>query len=125
MPTGTIFAPIGTSQGPIGTGQPNREVSKIVAVILEKHRNDFMDNLPRRKGERTLCNAKPLDEFQPLDWIPVDFSFKLLSMRRTFDPKHASAIGIEYNFPNNAMTYEMLDQNMIGEVLRNYIRMTK
>lgn len=108
VPTGTGAAPISTNPVSIGarpvligTRESDTEFSKVETNILEKHHRDFMEKFSRPRADRTLCNAKPLDEFEPMDWILIDFTSSLLNMWRMFDPRYASVIGIEYNSPSN------------------------
>lgn len=56
---------------------------------------NFVENFPKSKGDMTLCNARSLKEFEHLDWIPIDFTQKLLNMRRTYDPRYDSVTGTE------------------------------
>ncbi|GJM99668.1 hypothetical protein PR202_ga16789 [Eleusine coracana subsp. coracana] len=119
---GAISEPIGavaTTGEPITLTTPpsSKEYTKIEVAILDNHLKKFEGNFAKPKGDRTLANAKPLDKFEPMDWIPIDFLQELLNMRRSFSPQDASEAGIEYNFPSNRLKSEVFDQEIIGRVL--------
>ncbi|GJN05357.1 hypothetical protein PR202_ga22978 [Eleusine coracana subsp. coracana] len=121
-PIDAVFEPIGavaTTGEPITLTTPpsSKEYTKIEAVILDNQLKEFEGNFAKSKGDRILANAKPLDEFEPMDWIPIDFSQELLNMRRSFSPQDAPEARIEYNFPSNCLKSEVFDQEIIGRVL--------
>ncbi|GJN03401.1 hypothetical protein PR202_ga20842 [Eleusine coracana subsp. coracana] len=126
---GLTCVPIGAVSEPIDavatTGElitlttppSSKEYTKIEAAILDNQLKEFEGNFSKPKGDRTLANAKPLDKFEPMDWIPINISQELLNMRRSFNPQDASEAEIEYNFSSNRLKSEVFDQEIIGRIL--------
>ncbi|GJN11760.1 hypothetical protein PR202_ga29977 [Eleusine coracana subsp. coracana] len=114
-----LIGAVATTGEPITLTTPpsSKEYTKIEAAILDNHLKEFEGSFAKPKGDKTLANAKPLDEFEPMDWIPIDFLQELLNMRRSFSPQDASEAGTEYNFPSNRLKSEIFDQEIIGRVL--------
>ncbi|GJN12775.1 hypothetical protein PR202_ga31085 [Eleusine coracana subsp. coracana] len=71
-PIDAVYEPIGaaTATGEaitLTTLPSSKEYTKIEAAILDNQLKEFKGNFAKLKGDRTLANAKPLDEFETMD----------------------------------------------------------
>lgn len=96
--TDTALMSTDTKDVSIGTVAEVARITKTEAHILAEHHRWLKETFPKPKGDRTLMDAKSLDEFKPMYWIPIDFEPDLLRMRRTYNPMFPSPDGIEDNF---------------------------
>jgi hypothetical protein len=51
-----------------------------------------------KASERTMSSAKPLREFEQMDWIPIDFG-EIFDKRRPFPNQKGMAEVVEMDFP--------------------------
>jgi hypothetical protein len=50
-----------------------------------------------KASERTMSSAEPLREFEPMDWLPIDFG-EIFDKRRTFPNQKGMAKAVEMDF---------------------------
>jgi hypothetical protein len=82
------------------------EVTKeepILEKLEEKHIKsritpsiDFVES--NETNKRSMSSAKPLREFEPMDWVPIDYG-KVLDRRRPFPNQKGMARALEVDFP--------------------------
>jgi hypothetical protein len=51
-----------------------------------------------KESERTMSRAKPLREFEQMDWVPIDFG-EIVDKRRPFPNQKGMAKAVEMDFP--------------------------
>jgi uncharacterized protein YciU (UPF0263 family) len=64
---------------------------------------------------RSLANARPLKEFEQMDWIPIIFK-EIFNKRRPYPNQKESARAIEFNFPKERHSGYELDKESAGEI---------
>jgi hypothetical protein len=64
---------------------------------------------------RSLVNAKPLKEFEQMDWIPINFE-EIFNKRRPYPNQKESARDIEFNFSKERHSGYELDKESAGEI---------
>jgi hypothetical protein len=66
---------------------------------------------------RSLANAKPLKEFEQMDWIPINFE-EIFNKRRPYPNQKESARAIEFNFPKEGHSGYELDKESAREIIQ-------
>jgi hypothetical protein len=66
---------------------------------------------------RSLANAKPLKEFEQMDWIPINFE-EIFNKRRPYPNQKESARATEFNFPKERHSGYKLDKESTGDIIR-------
>jgi hypothetical protein len=51
-----------------------------------------------KASERTMSSAKPLRDFEQMDWVPIDFG-EIFDKRRLFPNQKGMAKAVEMDFP--------------------------
>jgi hypothetical protein len=51
-----------------------------------------------KASERTVSSAKPLREFEQMDWVPIDFG-EIIDKRRPFPNQKGMTKAVEMDFP--------------------------
>jgi hypothetical protein len=64
-----------------------------------------------------LANAKPLKEFEQMDWIPINFE-EIFNKRRPYPNQKESARAIDFNFPKERHSGYELDKESAGEIIQ-------
>jgi hypothetical protein len=65
----------------------------------------------------SLANAKPLREFEQMDWIPINFK-EIFNKRIPYPNQKVSARAIEFNFPKERHSGYELDKESAGEIIQ-------
>jgi hypothetical protein len=66
---------------------------------------------------RSLANAKPLKEFEQMDWIPINFE-EIFNKRRPYPNQKELARAIEFYFPRERHSGYELDKESAGEIIQ-------
>jgi hypothetical protein len=69
--------------------------------------------------ERSLANAKPLKEFEQMDWMPINFE-EIFNKRRPYPNQKESARAIEFNFPKERHLGYELDKESAREIIKGF-----
>jgi hypothetical protein len=64
-----------------------------------------------------LANAKPLKEFEQMDWIPINFK-EIFNKRIPYPNQKESVRAIEFNFPKERHLGYELDKESAGEIIQ-------
>jgi hypothetical protein len=62
-------------------------------------------------------NAKPLKEFEQMDWIPIDFE-EIFNERRPYSNQKESSRAIEFNSPKERHSGYVSDKESAGEIIQ-------
>jgi hypothetical protein len=54
--------------------------------------------VPKEMNKRSMSSAKPLREFEPMDWVPIDYG-EVFDKRRPFPNQMGMARALEVDFP--------------------------
>jgi hypothetical protein len=54
--------------------------------------------VPNETNKRNMSSAKPLREFEPMDWVPIDYG-EVFDKRRPFHNQKGMARALEVDFP--------------------------
>jgi hypothetical protein len=54
--------------------------------------------VPNESIKRSMSSVKPLREFEPMDWVPIDFG-EVFDKRRSFPNQKGMARALEVDFP--------------------------
>jgi uncharacterized protein with ATP-grasp and redox domains len=54
--------------------------------------------VPNETNKRSMSSAKPLREFEPMDWVPIDYG-EVFDKRRPFPNQKGMARALEVDFP--------------------------
>jgi hypothetical protein len=66
---------------------------------------------------RSVANAKPLKEFEQMDWFPISFE-EVFNKRRPHLNQKELARAIEFNFPKERHSGYVLDKESAGEIIQ-------
>jgi hypothetical protein len=69
-----------------------------------------------------MSRAKPLREFEPMDWVPIDYG-EVFDKRRWFPNQKGMARALEVDFPPKRKAEESHDLETTGEMMK-WIRNT-
>jgi hypothetical protein len=76
------------------------------------------DHAERSKAsERTMSSAKPLMEFEQMDWVPTDFG-EIFDKRRPFPNQKGMVKAVEMDFPPEKYVEQPYNLETTGEVLQ-------
>jgi hypothetical protein len=70
-----------------------------------------------KASERTMSSAKPLREFEQMDWVPIDFG-EIFDKRRPFPNQKRMAKAVEMDFPPEKHVEQPYNLKTTGEVLQ-------
>jgi hypothetical protein len=70
-----------------------------------------------KASERTMSSAKPLREFEQMDWVPIDFG-EIFDKRRPFPNQKGMAKAVEIDFPPEEHVEQPYDLETTGEILQ-------
>jgi hypothetical protein len=70
-----------------------------------------------KASERTMSSAKPLREFEQMDWVPIDFR-EIFDKRRLFPYQKGMAKGVEIDFLLEKHVEQPYNLEKTGEVLQ-------
>jgi hypothetical protein len=88
-------------------GATHKEGGPIQGIKIRKH---------EELQGRSLANAKPLKEFEQMDWIPINFE-EIFNKRRPYLNQKESARAIEFNFPKERHLGYELDKESAEEII--------
>jgi hypothetical protein len=76
---------------------------------------DFI--VPNETIKRSMSSAKPLREFEPMDWVPIDYG-EVFDKRRPFPNQKGMARALEVDFPPERKAEESYDLETTGEIFQ-------
>jgi hypothetical protein len=68
-------------------------------------------------NERSMSSAKPLREFEPMDWVPIDYG-GVFDKRRPFPNEKGMARALEVDFPPERKTEDSYDHETTSEIFQ-------
>jgi hypothetical protein len=68
-------------------------------------------------NKRSMSSAKPLREFEHMDWVPIDYG-EVFDKRRPFPNQKGMARALEADFPPEKLTKDSCDLETTGEVFQ-------
>jgi hypothetical protein len=66
-------------------------------------------------NKRSMSSAKPLREFEPIDWVPIDYR-EVFDKRRPFPNQKGMARALEVDFPPKKKAEDSYDLETTGEI---------
>jgi hypothetical protein len=101
------------------------EVTKeepILEKLEEEHINsrttqsiDFAES--NEINKRSMSSAKPLREFEQMDWVPIDYG-EVLDKRRPFPNQKGMARALEADFPSEKKVEDSYDLTTTAEIFQ-------
>jgi hypothetical protein len=76
---------------------------------------DFAES--NEANKRSMSSVKPLREFKPLYWVPIDYG-EVLDKRRSFPNQKGMARALEVDFPPEKKAENSYDLETIGEIFQ-------
>jgi hypothetical protein len=67
--------------------------------------------------KRSMSSAKPLKEFEPMDWVPIDYG-EVFDKRRPFPNQKGMARALEVDFPPERKAEDSYDLETASEVFQ-------
>jgi hypothetical protein len=67
--------------------------------------------------KRSMSSAKPLREFEHMDWVPIDYG-EVLDKRRSFPNQNGMARALEVDFPPEKKAEDSYDLETTGEIFQ-------
>jgi hypothetical protein len=64
-----------------------------------------------------MSSAKPLREFEPMDWVPIDYR-EVFDKRRLFPNQKGMARALEVDFPEEKKAENSYDLETTGEIFQ-------
>jgi hypothetical protein len=64
-----------------------------------------------------MSSAKPLREFEPMDWVPIDYG-EVFDKRRPFPNQNGMATTLEVDFPPEKKAEDSFDLEITGEIFQ-------
>jgi hypothetical protein len=68
-------------------------------------------------NKRSMSSAEPLREFEPMDWVPIDYR-EVFDKRRPFPSQKGMARALEVDFPPEKKTKDSYDLETTGEIFQ-------
>jgi hypothetical protein len=68
-------------------------------------------------NKRNMSSAKPLREFEPMDWVPIDYG-EVFDKRRLFPNQKGMARALEEDFPPEKKAEDSCDLETTGEIFQ-------
>jgi hypothetical protein len=75
-------------------------------------------------NKRSMSSAKPLREFEPMDWVPIDYG-EVFDKRRSFPNQKGMARALEVDFPPERKAEDSYDLETTGEIFKSSLEMMK
>jgi hypothetical protein len=94
--------------------------------IPEKHEEEHIRSrttpsidfvVSNETNKRSMSSAKPLREFEHMDWVPIDYE-EVFDKRRTFPNQKGMARALEVNFPPEKKAEDSYDLETTGEIFQ-------
>jgi hypothetical protein len=76
---------------------------------------DFV--VPNETIKRSMSSAKPLREFEPMDWVPIDYE-EVFDKRRPFPNQKGTARALEVDFPPEKKAENSYDLETTSEIFQ-------
>jgi hypothetical protein len=76
---------------------------------------DFV--VPNETNKRSMSSAKPLREFEPMDWVPIDYG-EVFDKRRPFPNQKGMARALEVDVPSEKKAKDSYDLETTGEIFQ-------
>jgi hypothetical protein len=76
---------------------------------------DFTES--NETNKRSMSSAKPLREFEPMDWVPIDYG-EVFDKRRPFPNQKGIARALEVDFPPERKAEDSYDLETTGEIFQ-------
>jgi hypothetical protein len=76
---------------------------------------DFAES--NETNKRSMSSAKPLREFEHMDWVPIDYG-EVFDKRRLFPNQKGMARALEVNFPSEKKAEDSYDLETTGEIFQ-------
>jgi hypothetical protein len=73
--------------------------------------------VPNETNKISMSSVKPLREFEPMDWVPIDYE-EVLDNRRPFPNQKGMARALEVDFPSEKKTKYSYDLETTGEIFQ-------
>jgi hypothetical protein len=83
----------------------SRTISSVDFVVLNE------------TNKRSMSSAKPLREFEPMDWVPIDYG-EVFYKRRQFPNQKGMAKALEVDFPPERKVEDSYDLETTGEIFQ-------
>jgi hypothetical protein len=71
--------------------------------------------LSNETNKRSMSSAKPLREFEPMDWVRINFG-EVFDKRRPFPNQKGMARALEVDFPPEMKAEDLYDLETTGEI---------
>jgi hypothetical protein len=68
-------------------------------------------------NKRSMSSAKPLREFEPMDWVPIDYG-EVFNKRRPFPNQKEMARALEVDFPPEKKAEDSYDLETTDEIFQ-------
>jgi hypothetical protein len=68
-------------------------------------------------NKRSMSSARPLREFEPMDWVPIDYG-EVFDKRRPFPNQKGMARALEVDFPTERKAEDSDDLETTGEIFQ-------
>jgi hypothetical protein len=76
---------------------------------------DFVES--NETNKRSMSSAKPLREFEPMDWVPINYG-EAFDKRRPFPNQKGMARALEVDFPPEKKAEDSYDLETTGEIFQ-------
>jgi hypothetical protein len=73
--------------------------------------------VPNETNKRSMSSAKPLREFEPMDWVPIDYG-EVFDKRRLFPNQKGMARALEVDFPPERKAENSYDLETTSEIFQ-------
>jgi hypothetical protein len=73
--------------------------------------------LSNETNKRSMSSAKPLREFEPMDWVPIDYR-EVFDKRRPFPNQKGMTRALELDFPPEKKAEDSYDLETTGEIFQ-------
>jgi hypothetical protein len=73
--------------------------------------------VPNETNKRSMSSVKPLREFEPMDWVPIDYG-EVFDKRRLFPNQKGMARALEVDFPPEKKAEGSYDFETTGEIFQ-------
>jgi hypothetical protein len=78
---------------------------------------DFAES--NEKNKRSMSSAKPLREFEHMDWVPIDYG-EIFNKRRPFPNQKGMARALEVDFPSEKHAEDSYDIETTAEIFQKF-----
>jgi hypothetical protein len=73
--------------------------------------------VPNETNKRSMSSAKPLREFETMDWVPIDYR-EVFDKRRSFPNQKGMARALEVDFPPEKKAENSYDLETTSEIFQ-------